>query len=71
MGPFLGPTQLRKDDADHEGLDEDPGHTLTDEDEDGVGTGVIHVPGPVPNRVLGLEAEEEDRGEAPHAYDAG
>lgn len=70
LRPLLGPGQLGKHDAHHEGLNHDPGDALEAHDEDGFGAFFRRRPAAVAYRVLRLHAEKEARCEAVDVGDA-
>ena len=62
VSSFLRPSKLCKDNSSHAGLDDDPNNTLYALHDDGLGTLLRRLPGPVPDGVLGLHTEQEGGG---------
>ena len=67
----LAPGELGEDEANHEGLDEAAQDGLEGDHQDGMGALSGGLPGAVPDSVLGLQGEQEARGEVPDLQDAG
>lgn len=71
LGSVFGPGDLGQDGPTHEGVDDDAQDGLEDEQEDGSGTLLRDTPEAIPDGHLGLQGEEEGRGEAVDVLHAG